>query len=519
MSTTPLIAAAQYLRMSTEHQQYSIQNQTDLIRTYADAHGFDILHTYSDAAKSGLLFKNRAGLRQLLQDVVNKPSFKVILVYDVSRWGRFQDTDESAHYEFICKSAGVPVHYCAEQFLNDGSFPSLIMKSLKRMMASEFSRELSVKVYQGAKHVSQLGFRVGGTPGYGLRRMLVSVDHQQKQELVYGQRKNIKEDRVILVPGPIEEVECVREIFRMYTEEDMRPVDIARELNRRGVKYTGPRRTHWYPGVVSRMLQDQKYIGHNVYGKRSHKLRALRITVPKALWIVTPNAWTPVVDEKTFEKAKTKTQSQTFWKSDEQLLDDLRGLLASKGFLNEKLLKSLHFPSLKTYEGRFGSLSEALARIEYKGGRIARVMSRRKRTVLRDELIHGILSASNNQVTLLRCHGRDRPRLRLRNRTLVSVCLCPSVKIKNGELRWMLARGRRELDQITLVARLNAANDDIQDFYLFPKFRRMPRTTWLNDERLRAGEPLASLSSFADTVQMVKKRSPRMRLWPRVRRG
>ena len=131
MSSTPLVAAAQYLRMSTEHQQYSIENQSELIKKYAQSHGLSILHTYSDAAKSGLVLKNRWGLRQLLQDVVSKPSFKVILVYDVSRWGRFQDTDESAHYEFICKSAGVPVHYCAESFVNDGSLPSLIMKSLK----------------------------------------------------------------------------------------------------------------------------------------------------------------------------------------------------------------------------------------------------------------------------------------------------------------------------------------------------------------------------------------------------
>jgi len=47
--------------------------------------------------------------------------FSAILVYDVSRWGRFQDADESAYYEFICKEAGITVHYCAEQFENDGS--------------------------------------------------------------------------------------------------------------------------------------------------------------------------------------------------------------------------------------------------------------------------------------------------------------------------------------------------------------------------------------------------------------
>ena len=47
-----------------------------------------------------------------------------ILVYYVSRWGSFQDTDESAHYEFACKSAGVPVHYCAETTAAPSTLPS-----------------------------------------------------------------------------------------------------------------------------------------------------------------------------------------------------------------------------------------------------------------------------------------------------------------------------------------------------------------------------------------------------------
>jgi hypothetical protein len=150
-----LLPAAQYLRMSTEHQQYSLQNQSAAIRKYADSHGCEIVQTYSDAAKSGVALKRRTGLRQLLQDVVsgNAP-YRAILVYDVSRWGRFQDTDESAHYEFVCKSAGVPVHYCAETFANDGSLPSMIMKALKRTMAGEYSRELGVKVLAGQKRLA-----------------------------------------------------------------------------------------------------------------------------------------------------------------------------------------------------------------------------------------------------------------------------------------------------------------------------------------------------------------------------
>src|ERR1700693_4018578 len=168
MTVNQPIPAAQYRRMSTEHQQYSLENQSAAIQKYAESHGFEVVRTYSDAAKSGLVLKHRIGLRQLLQDVVSgSPAYRVILVYDVSRWGRFQDTDESAHYEFLCKSAGVPVHYCAETFANDGTLASLIMKALKRTMAGEYSRELGVKVYAGQKRLALLGFKLGAFPGTG----------------------------------------------------------------------------------------------------------------------------------------------------------------------------------------------------------------------------------------------------------------------------------------------------------------------------------------------------------------
>ncbi|MGE5053019.1 MAG: recombinase family protein [Acidobacteriota bacterium] len=64
-----LIPAAQYLQMSTEHQQHSLKNQASEIQTYADDHNFRVVLTYSDAAKSALVLKRRAGLRQLLPDV------------------------------------------------------------------------------------------------------------------------------------------------------------------------------------------------------------------------------------------------------------------------------------------------------------------------------------------------------------------------------------------------------------------------------------------------------------------
>ncbi|WP_395651942.1 recombinase family protein, partial [Brevundimonas sp.] len=83
----------------------------------------------------------RVSLQHLIADVQNgQTEFDVILVYGVSRWGRFQDADESAYYEFICREAGIAVHYCAEQFENDGSLSATIIKSMTRAMAGEYSR-------------------------------------------------------------------------------------------------------------------------------------------------------------------------------------------------------------------------------------------------------------------------------------------------------------------------------------------------------------------------------------------
>jgi DNA invertase Pin-like site-specific DNA recombinase len=160
--------------VSTERQEYSLDCQSTRIANYAQANGFAVCQTYCDEAKSGLGIGRRAGLSQLLQDVVGgKPSYKAVLVYDVSRWGRFQDPDEAAHYEFLCKAAGVSIHYCAEHFSNDGHPASLILKTLKRVMAAEYSRELSDKVFAGMTRVVNKGFRSGAHPGYGFRRMLL----------------------------------------------------------------------------------------------------------------------------------------------------------------------------------------------------------------------------------------------------------------------------------------------------------------------------------------------------------
>ena len=205
----PLIRAAQYVHMSTEHQKYSTENQAEVIAQYAARRGFEIVRTY-DALTVG----NRFSASSLTFGADQLTSMRSS--FTTSAAGRFQDADESAYYEFICREGGINVRYCASSSRTTGSIGATIIKSVKRAMAEEYSRELSVKVFAGQCRLIRVGFRQGGAAGFGLRRQLVDEHHTLKAELHRGEQKSLQTDRVILTPGPPEEVEIVRRLYRMF---------------------------------------------------------------------------------------------------------------------------------------------------------------------------------------------------------------------------------------------------------------------------------------------------------------
>lgn len=393
--TSNLIPAAEYLRKSTEHQKYSLENQSAAIRDYAECHEFEVVKTYADPARSGLSLKHRPGLQQLLRDVAGgEASYRVILVYDVSRWGRFQDTDEAAHYEFVCKAAGVPVHYCAEAFSNDASLPSSIMKALKRAMAGEYSRELGVKVVEGQKRMAARGFKQGGSPAFGYQRLLVSSDRQPRQLLRRGERKGTTTDRVVLAPGSACDVELVREIFRRFANEGASLRGLARDLNREGDP--SPEGKTWHHSVIRNILRSPVYVGCNVFNRRTMRLASASVALPRSEWVVCPGAHEPLVDQETFDRAQRIMGAQTVAKSDEQLLEELRSIVAAKGTLSAELVdEASGMANSRTYWYRFGGLRRAAELIGYdwwgsrRGAANIRILDS-LRSILRQE---GVLSA------------------------------------------------------------------------------------------------------------------------------
>lgn len=301
--------AAAYVRMSTEHQQYSTDNQLEVIREYARLHHLEIVRIYSDEGKSGLTIQGRNGLAEMIRDVESgQADYSSILVYDISRWGRFQDNDESAHYEYVCRRAGVRVHFCAEQFENDGSSFASIVKGVKRAMAGEFSRELSHKVFQGACRLIRLGFRQGGAPGYGLRRQLIDQNKQSKGVLQPGERKSLQTDRVIIVPGPPEEVQVVHWIYRMFIDEGKGEGAIVRLLNARGIPSEGGQR--WTRMRVETVLRHEKYIGNNLYYRGTVKLMGKKLRNPPEKWIRAEGVFQGIVNPKRFAQAQQIIQAR-----------------------------------------------------------------------------------------------------------------------------------------------------------------------------------------------------------------
>lgn len=353
------VRAAQYVRMSTEHQKYSTENQADAICQYAERRGITVVRTYADEGKSGLRLDGRDALIRLIEDVQNGTAdYSTILVYDVSRWGRFQDADESAYYEYMCRRAGISVQYCAEQFENDGSPVSTIVKGVKRAMAGEYSRELSAKVFAGQCRLIECGFRQGGPAGFGLRRMLVDQTGTAKGALARGEHKSIQTDRVILVPGSAEEIETVQWMYRAFVEEGRQEWEIADLLNHRGFATDDSKL--WTRGRVHQVLTNPKYVGDNVWNRVSYKLKKMRVRNAPEMWVRADGAFQAIVDRQMFEAAQAIIQERSRRMSNEDMLAGLTSLYKARGYLSGLIIdEAENLPSSTAYMCRFGSLLRA----------------------------------------------------------------------------------------------------------------------------------------------------------------
>ncbi len=464
------VRAVEYVRMSTEHQKYSTENQSDVIRRYAAQHGLKIVHTYKDAGRSGLDIAGRSELRRLISDIESgSADFSVVLVYDISRWGRFQDADESAFYEYRCRRAGVRVEYCAEQFDNDGSIGSDVQKVVKRRMAAEYSRELSTKVFAGQCRLIELGYRQGGLAGFGLRRELRDEQGRPKGILSQGEKKSIQTDRVVLVSGPSEEVAIVRWIYRKFVDDRKVEGDIAKELNERGVLTDLGR--EWTRGTVHQILINEKYIGNNVWNHSSFKLKQNRVKNTPEMWVRADGVFEAIIDTETFDAARAIIKARSQHLSNSEMLEKLKSVYRQTGMLSGLIIdEAEHCPSSTAYSHRFGGLLKAYKLIGYTPDRDYRYIQlnralRRRHAVVVDDTIAGIRGAGG------RVHRDELTDiLTINDEFTASLTINRSFQTKSGALRWKIRLDRGLLPDLTIAVRMNRENLRARDYLILPTF-------------------------------------------------
>jgi DNA invertase Pin-like site-specific DNA recombinase len=460
--------AAIYVRMSSRPQDHSIQHQCDRLNEYAQQHGIEIVMMYADAGKSGLRINGRDGLQGLISDVqAGAPGFELVLVYDVSRWGRFQDVDESAHYEFICRQAGVQVVYCAEEFENDGSAMSSLLKGVKRTMAAEYSRELSAKVFAAQCKFVGMGFKIRASPGYGLRRMSFDSTGKRRRMLQPGERKAALTDRVRLCWGPEAEVAVVRRIFAMYLNNRYGDTKIAEILNLERIP--AERGRSWTAFKVKNVLVGEKYKGCSVFNKRTAKLKTPVAFNEPAAVVRVDGALAPIISAELFEQAQLERQARLVPWQKEEILMLLRRLHDKCGKVDAKLIAAEPgYPAPRYIKEAFGTMADAYL---LAGLPITKTLAYARTTRAVRKTLQATISAAKMLIEQAGGTHAQSPAkwcLQINDQLTLKVVVSRSRHDQRGRVRWRIPIHTAPVPDFVLCVQMDRANAAVLAYFLVP---------------------------------------------------
>lgn len=461
------VNVVQYLRMSTDHQIFSVDNQAEFISKYAQSHNMEIIGTYDDRGKSGISADGRDSFNKLIQDVVTHTiKIAAVLVYDVSRFGRFQDNDEAGHYSFLLKLHGVKVIYCAENLPEESPEIQMLTLPALRYAAGAYSRNLSIKVFAGHVNLVKRGYFQGGMPGYGLQRKLVDSNNSPKMILSHGERKSLQTDRVILVPGEEKELEIIRLIFNMFIFDSYNEYIIANKLNELGYRN---KYSLWTRSNVHQILINERYTGKYIYNKTSSKLKSKRIKNPEENWVQYMSAFEPIISIEKFNMVQDIIKNRSLNVSNEQILSYLSKKLKSNGKLSGVIIDEDDTgPSSSIVASRFGGLLRAYKLIGYTPERdysyieINECLREMHSNVIND-FFERLENASLHPRT-----DEKKKQLTINDSLKLSLILSRCHKLKSGKLRWVVRFESNLKSDFNIIVRMNSSNSEPVDYYILP---------------------------------------------------
>jgi len=360
-------AVAYYRHSAQDRQENSVEIQQDQLRKFAADNGVEIIEEFIDRGKTGLITDGRDAFKKMLSGIeAGKCDCDYVLVFDVSRWGRFQNTDIAAYYTGLCAIHGKPVIYTTIGFPMENDLMHMMRVNIERYQAANYSRELSGKVFKGCSKIASQGYRAGGTPPYALHRLLLDERRQPVQVLSPGQRKSIQNQRVTLAPGDLSQIAVVKRIFRAFTQGRKGPKQIACMLNAEGIPSPGD--SEWTASAVIGILTNELYVGTMVYNKTTQRLKSPSHANPHCEWVLKADAFPAIIERSVFDDAQAilvKARVEHAMKySEADMVERLRGIYGRYGTVRSSLIAhESGMVSAGTYAHRFGGLSGAYQRL------------------------------------------------------------------------------------------------------------------------------------------------------------
>nr|WP_244969166.1 recombinase family protein [Tissierella praeacuta] len=231
-----VLRVAAYCRVSTtlEEQEGSYEAQvsyyTEKIKNNPNWKNAGI---YADDGKSATNTKKRDDFNAMIEDCM-AGKIDMVLTKSVSRFAR--NTVDSLQTIRKLKEKNIAVYFEKENINTlDGTGELLI--TILSSQAQEESRNLSENTKWGITRRYENG--------------IISINHKK----FMGYTKD-EDGELIIVP---EEAEIVRRIFRMYLEGSS-ILEITRALEKEKIK-TATGKDKWHPGVIEKMLINEKYMG------------------------------------------------------------------------------------------------------------------------------------------------------------------------------------------------------------------------------------------------------------------
>lgn len=305
-----LKAVAYYRHSAEDKQENSVDNQREQVEQFAAKEDIQIVEHFQDEGISGLT-ANRPGFQEMFAKWVTNPTapkIDYILVYDASRFGRFQKMSEVWRLLRICEERDISLATVMRGLPKEkGSVMDSFIITLDFSMSGETSKTLSEKVSYGSAKIASQGYSVGGCAPYGYVRVLLNEERERVRILEHKVHKEVSNQRVSFEPAKTGEAKIVQRIYREFVARGRFPNEIADGLNNDGIPTAKGRL--WNSSCIIRILTNETYIGTRVWGKTWGRLKEDKRAVPSNQWVRCPNAHKALVDTDTFHKA----QERLYW--------------------------------------------------------------------------------------------------------------------------------------------------------------------------------------------------------------